>query len=222
HYAIFVGDLSPEVETHHLRDAFATFGEISDCRVVRDPQTLKSRGYGFVSFATKIEAENAKAVMNGQWLGSRSIRTNWAARKPPYNRNDGKRRRAQMRTIEFPSCQNLPLICSLASLPFPPSLLPSFLPSFPLLSRRAFFVALWALFGEASSSSSSSSFSSFYLGRMQWTLSKSAHWTINCSHHWVNCAKNLGFARFADNKRPVEKQCEELVPTFGSVNQSHG
>lgn len=88
HYAIFVGDLSPEVETHHLRDAFATFGEISDCRVVRDPQTLKSRGYGFVSFATKIEAENAKAVMNGQWLGSRSIRTNWAARKPPYNRND--------------------------------------------------------------------------------------------------------------------------------------
>lgn len=25
----------------------------SDCRVVRDPQTLKSKGYGFVSFAKK-------------------------------------------------------------------------------------------------------------------------------------------------------------------------
>ena len=61
----------------------------SDCRVVRDPQTLKSKGYGFVSFMKKVEAENAIALMNGQWLGSRSIRTNWATRKPP-DKNDGK------------------------------------------------------------------------------------------------------------------------------------
>ena len=61
-----------------------------DCRVVRDPQTLKSKGYGFVSFTKKVEAENAIALMNGQWLGSRSIRTNWATRKPPSSRNDGK------------------------------------------------------------------------------------------------------------------------------------
>jgi len=27
--------------------------------VVRDPQTLKSKGYGFVSFMKKVEAENA-------------------------------------------------------------------------------------------------------------------------------------------------------------------
>ena len=60
-----------------------------DCRVVRDPQTLKSKGYGFVSFTKKVEAENAIALMNGQWLGSRSIRTNWATRKPPTSRNDG-------------------------------------------------------------------------------------------------------------------------------------
>lgn len=83
HYHIFVGDLSPEIETQTLREAFLPFGEISDCRVVRDPQTLKSKGYGFVSFMKKVEAENAIALMNGQWLGSRSIRTNWATRKPP-------------------------------------------------------------------------------------------------------------------------------------------
>jgi len=88
HYHIFVGDLSPEIETQTLKEAFLPFGEISDCRVVRDPQTLKSKGYGFVSFVKKVEAENAIALMNGQWLGSRSIRTNWATRKPPANRND--------------------------------------------------------------------------------------------------------------------------------------
>ncbi|XP_023338209.1 nucleolysin TIA-1 isoform X5 [Eurytemora carolleeae] len=88
HYHIFVGDLSPEIETQTLKEAFLPFGDISDCRVVRDPQTLKSKGYGFVSFVKKVEAENAIALMNGQWLGSRSIRTNWATRKPPANRND--------------------------------------------------------------------------------------------------------------------------------------
>lgn len=83
HHHIFVGDLSPEIETDALREAFAPFGEISNCRIVRDPQTLKSKGYAFVSFVKKAEAENAIASMNGQWLGSRSIRTNWSTRKPP-------------------------------------------------------------------------------------------------------------------------------------------
>ncbi|KAF4517816.1 hypothetical protein B566_EDAN008922 [Ephemera danica] len=60
-----------------------------DCRVVRDPQTLKSKGYGFVSFVKKAEAESAISAMNGQWLGSRSIRTNWATRKPPAPKSEG-------------------------------------------------------------------------------------------------------------------------------------
>jgi len=36
------------------------------------------------------EAESAIAAMNGQWLGSRSIRTNWATRKPPTLKSDCK------------------------------------------------------------------------------------------------------------------------------------
>ena len=83
HHHIFVGDLSPEIETDTLREAFAPFGEISNCRIVRDPQTLKSKGYAFVSFVKKSDAESAIQAMNGQWLGSRAIRTNWSTRKPP-------------------------------------------------------------------------------------------------------------------------------------------
>lgn len=81
HFHIFVGDLSPEIETQQLREAFTVFGEISDCRVVRDSHTFKSKGYGFVSFVKRQDAENAIAGMNGQWLGHRPIRTNWATRK---------------------------------------------------------------------------------------------------------------------------------------------
>lgn len=53
----------------------------SDAKVVRDPQTLKSKGYGFVSYPKREEAERAIEQMNGQWLGRRTIRTNWATRK---------------------------------------------------------------------------------------------------------------------------------------------
>lgn len=85
HHHIFVGDLSPEIDTETLKNAFAPFGEISDCRVVRDPANNKSKGYGFVSFVRKTDAQTAIEQMNGQWLGSRSIRTNWATRKPPQS-----------------------------------------------------------------------------------------------------------------------------------------
>ncbi|XP_061185867.1 nucleolysin TIAR-like [Saccostrea echinata] len=83
HFHIFVGDLSPDIETSQLKEAFRVFGEISDCKIIRDPQTLKSKGYGFVSYVNKVDAETAISNMNGQWLGSRPIRTNWATRKPP-------------------------------------------------------------------------------------------------------------------------------------------
>jgi len=58
------------------------FGQISDVKVIRDLQTLKSKGYGFVSYVDREDAERAIEQMNGQWLGRRAIRTNWATRKP--------------------------------------------------------------------------------------------------------------------------------------------
>jgi nucleolysin TIA-1/TIAR len=53
HHHIFVGDLSPEIDNETLRNAFAPFGEISDCKVVKDPQTLKSKGK-FLLSATQL------------------------------------------------------------------------------------------------------------------------------------------------------------------------
>jgi nucleolysin TIA-1/TIAR len=81
HFHVFVGDISPDIESHQLREAFAPFGVISDCKVIRDPQTHKSKGYGFVCFVNKEDAEMAIVGMNGQWLGGRPLRTNWATGK---------------------------------------------------------------------------------------------------------------------------------------------
>ena len=81
HFHVFVGDLSPEVNDDVLAKAFSAFGTLSDARVMWDMNSGKSRGYGFLAFRDKTDAEQAIATMNGEWLGSRAIRVNWANQK---------------------------------------------------------------------------------------------------------------------------------------------
>ncbi|CAJ0965438.1 unnamed protein product [Ranitomeya imitator] len=71
--------------------------DVEDARVVKDMATGKSKGYGFVSFYNKLDAENAIVHMGGQWLGGRQIRTNWATRKPPAPKSTQENTTKQLR-----------------------------------------------------------------------------------------------------------------------------
>ena len=46
-----------------------------------DMKTGRTRGYGFVAFRERQDAEKGVASMDGEWLGSRAIRCNWANQK---------------------------------------------------------------------------------------------------------------------------------------------
>ncbi|KAL8338464.1 hypothetical protein RB598_007033 [Gaeumannomyces tritici] len=81
HFHIFVGDLSNEVNDEVLTQAFSVFGSVSEARVMWDMKTGRSRGYGFVAFRDRPDAEKALSSMDGEWLGSRAIRCNWANQK---------------------------------------------------------------------------------------------------------------------------------------------
>ncbi|KAK5150826.1 hypothetical protein LTR04_006738 [Oleoguttula sp. CCFEE 6159] len=81
HFHIFVGDLSNEVNDEVLLQAFSAFGNVSEARVMWDMKTGRSRGYGFVAFRDRTDAEKALSSMDGEWLGSRAIRCNWANQK---------------------------------------------------------------------------------------------------------------------------------------------
>ncbi|KAK8081466.1 hypothetical protein PG984_002632 [Apiospora sp. TS-2023a] len=81
HFHIFVGDLSNEVNDEVLMQAFSAFGTVSEARVMWDMKTGRSRGYGFVAFRDRTDAEKALSSMDGEWLGSRAIRCNWANQK---------------------------------------------------------------------------------------------------------------------------------------------
>ena len=54
---------------------------LSDARVMWDQNTGRSRGYGFVAFVEKADAERAMSDMKGVWLGNRAIRCNWGNQK---------------------------------------------------------------------------------------------------------------------------------------------
>ena len=76
-----MGDLSNEVNDEVLLQAFSAFGSVSEARVMWDMKTGRSRGYGFVAFRERQDAEKALSSMDGEWLGSRAIRCNWANQK---------------------------------------------------------------------------------------------------------------------------------------------
>ena len=69
HFHIFVGDLSNEVNDEVLLQAFSAFGTVSEARVMWDMKTGRSRGYGFVAFRDRGDAEKALSNMDGEWLG---------------------------------------------------------------------------------------------------------------------------------------------------------
>jgi len=56
-------------------------GAISDAKVIREPGTLRSKGYGFISFPIREDAQRAIEEMNGKTVGRRSVRVNWASRR---------------------------------------------------------------------------------------------------------------------------------------------
>mmetsp|Transcript_10141 Transcript_10141/g.16625 ORF Transcript_10141/g.16625 Transcript_10141/m.16625 type:complete len:394 (+) Transcript_10141:131-1312(+) len=89
-FNIFVGGLSNDVDDKTLFTAFAPFGSITDARVMWDHTSGRSKGYGFVSFRVKEDAERALQEMNGEWLGNKAIRCDWANQKTTSEFNDSK------------------------------------------------------------------------------------------------------------------------------------
>ena len=82
---LWVGDLAVEVDESMLMQAFSQFPSITDTRVMCDIATGRSRGYGFVSFGSKEEAEQAVIAMAGQQIGGKPIRINWARQRAHQN-----------------------------------------------------------------------------------------------------------------------------------------
>ncbi|KAL8608925.1 hypothetical protein ACOMHN_009786 [Nucella lapillus] len=58
---LFIGGLSYETDEESLRSHFETWGEIVDCFVMRDPQSKRSRGFGFITYKEAEFIDQAQA-----------------------------------------------------------------------------------------------------------------------------------------------------------------
>jgi cold-inducible RNA-binding protein len=75
---LFCGGLAWGTTDETLRSAFEPFGEVTDAKVVQDRETGRSRGFGFVTFATPELASSARDQMDGASLDGRKIRVDIA------------------------------------------------------------------------------------------------------------------------------------------------
>ena len=56
---IFVGSLVQSTNDDDLREFYSQFGEITDCIVMKDKSTGKSRGFGFVTYSNASMVDEA-------------------------------------------------------------------------------------------------------------------------------------------------------------------
>ncbi|PAN50306.1 hypothetical protein PAHAL_9G511600 [Panicum hallii] len=65
---LFVSGLSRLTTDEKLQGAFAPFGRLLEAKVVTDRVSGRSKGFGFVRYATIEEAEKARQEMNAKFL----------------------------------------------------------------------------------------------------------------------------------------------------------
>ncbi|KIK67027.1 hypothetical protein GYMLUDRAFT_81643 [Collybiopsis luxurians FD-317 M1] len=75
---VYVGNLSWNTTDDTLRQAFSAHGNVTDSIVMRDRDTGRSRGFGFVTYGTSEEAQAAIASLHEQELDGRRIKVNLA------------------------------------------------------------------------------------------------------------------------------------------------
>ncbi|KAI8341727.1 hypothetical protein BC941DRAFT_345782 [Chlamydoabsidia padenii] len=81
-YSLFVGDLSSDVDETYLLAMFRQrYASCHSAKVMTDPVSGLSRGYGFVRFHDQFEQQNALVEMNGVYCGHRPIRISLATPK---------------------------------------------------------------------------------------------------------------------------------------------
>uniref|UniRef100_A0A182P956 RRM domain-containing protein n=1 Tax=Anopheles epiroticus TaxID=199890 RepID=A0A182P956_9DIPT len=101
-WCIFVYNLAPETEENVLWQLFGPFGAVQSVKVIKDLQTNKCKGFGFVTMTNYDEAVVAIQSLNGYTLGNRVLQ--WlaqlsivaAARNNVGEQEDTRRRKTTM------------------------------------------------------------------------------------------------------------------------------
>ncbi|KAK1627573.1 hypothetical protein QYE76_001888 [Lolium multiflorum] len=70
---IFVSRLSFYTTEEEFKNTFSPFGAVEEVRLVRDNQTGRPKGFGFVKYSSQMAAEKAVKAMDGRIIRGRLI-----------------------------------------------------------------------------------------------------------------------------------------------------
>ena len=72
--SIYVGNLPYSTREEDLREVFEAHGNVENVKIIRDRETGRSRGFGFVEMSTEEETNAAISALNGSELGGRTLK----------------------------------------------------------------------------------------------------------------------------------------------------
>lgn len=70
---IYVANISFRANESELKDLFARYGEVSTVKILKDRETNRSRGFGFVEMPNEEQARAAIAALNGAEFAQRNL-----------------------------------------------------------------------------------------------------------------------------------------------------
>lgn len=86
---IYVGNLSFSTTDEDLSRLFSQYGTVNRATVVKDRETGRSRGFGFVEMTDETAARAAIKAVNGKDLGGRALTVNEARPRAPRREGGG-------------------------------------------------------------------------------------------------------------------------------------
>jgi len=78
---IYVGNLSFKVSDQELMEVFEQFGDVTSYKVIKDRETGRSKGFGFVEMENDSEAQAAINKLDGTEINGRTVKVNKARPK---------------------------------------------------------------------------------------------------------------------------------------------
>lgn len=85
---LFVGNLSFQTTETTLQDTFEQFGSVTDCKIMMDRVTNRSRGFAFVTMGTAEEGEAAIRGLDGKSVDGRPLKVNEARPREEFGGGD--------------------------------------------------------------------------------------------------------------------------------------
>lgn len=86
---IYVGNLSFNASENDIESAFSRFGEVTKVSIVKDRETGRSRGFGFVEMGDRQSGQEAINGLNESEIDGRNVTVNEA--RPREDRRDNRR-----------------------------------------------------------------------------------------------------------------------------------